>query len=271
MACNPQSSVRHFCLRNFIVVFSSHRWQSSHPLRWSRELRFVEFNSRMSWSSPLILVPPVGPWSRTRALPSLAQNAEIVAVLQHKLRPSSIGWLWLAHPTEELWEAAFHCQERLLRRGWHGSRLAATRCADESKLPTSNARVTSPGRFFRVLVFTAQTVRSARSACLFCLPNHSNSFLDLGDYIQLSCISVLDSLTDGSNHELEFHCFQADDWQMGSNRHSPPTLRLLRHTTEMMESQMELLRMATDTQPRVCTVVRRLSSMLFKYQGQFNW
>ena len=37
----------------------------------------------------------------------------------------------------------------------------------------------------------------------------------------------------------------------------------------MMESQMELLRMATGTQPRVCTVVRRLSSMLFKYQGQF--
>ena len=35
----------------------------------------------------------------------------------------------------------------------------------------------------------------------------------------------------------------------------------------MMESQMELLRMATGTQPRVCTVVRRLSSMLFKYQG----
>ena len=30
---------------------------------------------------------------------------------------------------------------------------------------------------------------------------------------------------------------------------------------------MELLRMATGTQPRVCTVVRRLSSMLFKYQG----
>lgn len=30
---------------------------------------------------------------------------------------------------------------------------------------------------------------------------------------------------------------------------------------------MELLRMATGTEPRVCTVVRRLSSMLFKYQG----
>jgi len=41
----------------------------------------------------------------------------------------------------------------------------------------------------------------------------------------------------------------------------------LMHTTEMMESQIELLRMATGTQPRVCTVVKRLSSMLFKYQG----
>ncbi|CAE7024917.1 Psmb7 [Symbiodinium natans] len=41
----------------------------------------------------------------------------------------------------------------------------------------------------------------------------------------------------------------------------------LQHTTEMMESQIELLRMATGTQPRVCTVVKRLSSMLFKYQG----
>merc|ERR1719293_268127 len=41
----------------------------------------------------------------------------------------------------------------------------------------------------------------------------------------------------------------------------------LEHTTQLMESQMELLRMAMKTQPRVCTVVRRLSSMLFKYQG----
>merc|ERR1719253_351289 len=41
----------------------------------------------------------------------------------------------------------------------------------------------------------------------------------------------------------------------------------LEHTTQLMESQMELLRMATGTQPRVCTVVRRLSQMLFKYQG----
>jgi len=41
----------------------------------------------------------------------------------------------------------------------------------------------------------------------------------------------------------------------------------LEHTTQLMESQMELHRMATNTQPRVCTVVRRLSTMLFKYQG----
>merc|ERR1712151_535208 len=41
----------------------------------------------------------------------------------------------------------------------------------------------------------------------------------------------------------------------------------LEHTTQLMESQMELLRMTTGTQPRVCTVVRRLSTMLFKYQG----
>jgi len=41
----------------------------------------------------------------------------------------------------------------------------------------------------------------------------------------------------------------------------------LEHTTQLMESQMELMRMATGTQPRVCTVVRRLSTMLFKYQG----
>jgi 20S proteasome subunit beta 2 len=41
----------------------------------------------------------------------------------------------------------------------------------------------------------------------------------------------------------------------------------LEHTTQLMESQMELLRMQTNTQPRVCTVVRRLSTMLFKYQG----
>jgi len=41
----------------------------------------------------------------------------------------------------------------------------------------------------------------------------------------------------------------------------------LEHTTQLMESQMELMRLATGTQPRVCSVVRRLSSMLFKYQG----
>mmetsp|Transcript_32106 Transcript_32106/g.48435 ORF Transcript_32106/g.48435 Transcript_32106/m.48435 type:complete len:279 (+) Transcript_32106:86-922(+) len=41
----------------------------------------------------------------------------------------------------------------------------------------------------------------------------------------------------------------------------------LEHTTQLMESQMELLKLATGTQPRVCTVVRRLSNMLFKYQG----
>jgi len=39
------------------------------------------------------------------------------------------------------------------------------------------------------------------------------------------------------------------------------------HTTHMMASQIELLRMQTGTQPRVGTVVKRLSSMLFKYQG----
>eukprot|EP00927_Polykrikos_kofoidii_P086659 TRINITY_DN977_c0_g2_i1.p1 TRINITY_DN977_c0_g2~~TRINITY_DN977_c0_g2_i1.p1 ORF type:complete len:281 (-),score=47.73 TRINITY_DN977_c0_g2_i1:86-928(-) len=41
----------------------------------------------------------------------------------------------------------------------------------------------------------------------------------------------------------------------------------LEHTTQLMESQMELHRLATGTQPRVNTVVRRLSQMLFKYQG----
>jgi 20S proteasome subunit beta 2 len=41
----------------------------------------------------------------------------------------------------------------------------------------------------------------------------------------------------------------------------------LEHTTQLMESQMELLKMALNRQPRVCTVVRRLSTMLFKYQG----
>jgi 20S proteasome subunit beta 2 len=41
----------------------------------------------------------------------------------------------------------------------------------------------------------------------------------------------------------------------------------LEHTTQLMESQMVLLKMAMNREPRVCTVVRRLSSMLFKYQG----
>jgi len=41
----------------------------------------------------------------------------------------------------------------------------------------------------------------------------------------------------------------------------------LEHTTQLMESQMELLRMAMNREPRVCTVVRRLSTMLYKYQG----
>merc|ERR1712113_862900 len=41
----------------------------------------------------------------------------------------------------------------------------------------------------------------------------------------------------------------------------------LEHTTQLMESQMELFRLQLQTQPRVCTVVRRLSTMLFRYQG----
>jgi len=38
-------------------------------------------------------------------------------------------------------------------------------------------------------------------------------------------------------------------------------------TTELMMRDMELHRLNTGTQVRVCTVVRRLSKMLFKYQG----
>merc|ERR1719324_1896054 len=34
-----------------------------------------------------------------------------------------------------------------------------------------------------------------------------------------------------------------------------------------MESQLELLRLDTKTQPRVCTAVKRLSKHLFGYQG----
>lgn len=41
----------------------------------------------------------------------------------------------------------------------------------------------------------------------------------------------------------------------------------LMHVCQQMQTQVELLRLATNTQPRVCTVVKRLSSMLFKYQG----
>jgi len=44
----------------------------------------------------------------------------------------------------------------------------------------------------------------------------------------------------------------------------------LEHTTQLMESKMELLRMAMNREPRVCTVVRRLSSMLYKYQGHIG-
>jgi len=44
----------------------------------------------------------------------------------------------------------------------------------------------------------------------------------------------------------------------------------LEHTTQLMESQMELLRMAMNRGVRVCTVVRRLSTMLFKYQGHIG-
>merc|ERR1719486_1408842 len=35
----------------------------------------------------------------------------------------------------------------------------------------------------------------------------------------------------------------------------------------MISQQVKLLRLATGTQSRVCTVVRRLSTMLFRYQG----
>merc|ERR1719356_1448428 len=41
----------------------------------------------------------------------------------------------------------------------------------------------------------------------------------------------------------------------------------LEHTTQLMESQLELLRLDTKTQPRVCTAVKRLSKHLFGYQG----
>lgn len=41
-------------------------------------------------------------------------------------------------------------------------------------------------------------------------------------------------------------------------------------TTELMERQMEIHRLNTGTDVRVCTVVRRLSQMLFKYQGHIG-
>jgi len=60
----------------------------------------------------------------------------------------------------------------------------------------------------------------------------------------------------------KLHFISENIWCAGAG-----TAADLEHTTQMMESQIELLRLATGTQPRVCTVVRRLSSMLFKYQG----
>lgn len=41
-------------------------------------------------------------------------------------------------------------------------------------------------------------------------------------------------------------------------------------TTELMERQMEIHRLNTGRQIRVCTVVRRLSNMLFQYQGHIG-
>lgn len=41
----------------------------------------------------------------------------------------------------------------------------------------------------------------------------------------------------------------------------------LEHTTKLMASQIELLRLSLATQPRVAAVHTRLSQMLFKYQG----
>lgn len=41
-------------------------------------------------------------------------------------------------------------------------------------------------------------------------------------------------------------------------------------TTELMERQMEIHRLNTGRQVRVCTVVRRLSKMLFQYQGHIG-
>jgi len=44
----------------------------------------------------------------------------------------------------------------------------------------------------------------------------------------------------------------------------------LMHTTSLISSQMTLHRFATKTPSRVCTVVRRLSKMLFRYQGHIG-
>ena len=41
----------------------------------------------------------------------------------------------------------------------------------------------------------------------------------------------------------------------------------LEHTTAMIESQLELHKLATGSNPRVSTAVRRISSHLYKYQG----
>jgi len=41
----------------------------------------------------------------------------------------------------------------------------------------------------------------------------------------------------------------------------------LEHTTMLISSQMTLMRLATNTATRVCNVVRRLSKLLFRYQG----
>jgi len=60
----------------------------------------------------------------------------------------------------------------------------------------------------------------------------------------------------------KLHHIASNIWCAGAG-----TAADLEHTTQLMESQMELLRLATGTQPRVCTVVRRLSTMLYRYQG----
>jgi len=44
----------------------------------------------------------------------------------------------------------------------------------------------------------------------------------------------------------------------------------LEHTTELMASQLILHKLATGMQTRVCTVVRRLSKLLYRYQGHIG-